>query len=65
MYSPFTKIAYIPLCLIGTASQSYLMCYLLGCSPHFAPQKLNLQLSCCALLKVSTLNLSLHPLITQ
>ena len=39
MYSPFTKITYIPLCLFGTASQSYLMCCLLGYSPLFAPSK--------------------------
>ena len=39
MYSPFTKITYIPPCLFGTASQSYLMCCLLGYSPLFAPSK--------------------------
>ena len=55
MYSPFTKITYIPLCLFGTPSQSYLICCLLGDSPLFAPPK-NFQLSCCAFLKVSTLN---------
>ena len=65
MYCPFTKITYIPLCVFGTASQSYLMRCLLGCSPHFAPETLNFQLSCCAFLKVSTLNFSLHPFITQ
>ena len=30
---------------------SYLICCLLGCSPHFAPQKPNFQLSCCVFLK--------------
>ena len=39
MYSPFTKIMYIPLCLFGTPSQSYLICCLLGDSPLFAPPK--------------------------
>ena len=41
MYCPFTKITYIPLCVFGAASQSYLRCCLQGCSPHFAPQTLN------------------------
>ena len=61
MYCPFTKITHIPLCVFGTGSQRYLRCCLLGYSSPFAPQTLNLQLSCCAFLKVSTLNLSLHP----
>ena len=39
MYSSFTKITYIPLCLFGTPSQSYLICCLLGDSPLFAPPK--------------------------
>ena len=29
----------LPLCLLGTDTQSYLRCCLLGCSPHFAPNK--------------------------
>ena len=56
MYSPFTKITYIALCLFGTASQSYLICCLLHYSPHFWPPK-SFLLSCCAFLKVSTVTL--------
>ena len=33
----------LPLYLFGAVSQSYLRCYLLGYSPHFAPIKLNSQ----------------------
>ena len=49
MYSPFTKITYIltsPPCLFGSVSQSYLRCFLLGCSPHFAPDILLCNLTC-------------------
>ena len=28
-----------PHCCFGAVSQSYLRCHLLGCSPHFAPNK--------------------------
>ena len=56
MYSPFNKITYVALCLFGTASQRYLMCCLLGYSPHFCPPK-NFLLSCCAFLKVNTVTL--------
>ena len=30
------KLTFLP-CLLGAVSQSYLRCYLLGCSPHFTP----------------------------
>ena len=51
IYSVFTKITYIlsfPHHLFGAISQKYLRCCLPGCSPHFAPNKTNSQLSCCA-----------------
>ena len=32
------KLTFLP-CLFGAVSQSYLRCYLLGCSPHFTPNK--------------------------
>ena len=39
--SPFTKMLYLtfPDCLFGAVAQSYLTCYLPGCSPHFATNK--------------------------
>ena len=46
IYSPFTIITHILTfllpCLFGAVSQSYLRCCLLGCSPHFAPNKTKL-----------------------
>ena len=49
MYSPFSKITYIHTVLaphlFRGASQSYLGCCLLDCTPHFAPQKLNWKVS--------------------
>ena len=42
MLSPFPQITCIltfPPCLFGAVSQSYLKCCLLGCSPHFTPNK--------------------------
>ena len=39
--SAFTKMLYLtfPNCLFGAVAQSYLTCYLPGCSPHFATNK--------------------------
>ena len=47
MNCSFTKILYIDLApyLFVAVSQSYLRCYLPGCTPHFAQVKLNSQLS--------------------
>ena len=58
MNSPFIKITYIQTFPLPPWSgfSNYLRCCLLGYSLHFAPIKLNLQLSHCAFLKSTVSN---------